>query len=369
MSSSERLDQFYTPRDTARELLALEPNLGEVRTIIDPACGAGSLLLSARERWPNARARGFDIDENVVARLKSDHTGLDLTTGSVYPTVKVSRKWMDRAEHDLVVMNPPYTMERRRYVNVDLGDVNFRSGLAMAHVAAAITHLRPRLGVLAVMPESAFHSELDASIRDFLSATMRMVIGKNIPNHVFRGARARSVLCGWFQRSEGTANEPMTIQRWTNTEALQVPPRILVRLNRGNLPVFRAKKHRNGLRFLHSTDLAGVAHDHDIPAFRVASLGGGQTSGIVVLLSRVGSPKREHVILVRLREEVQLSDCVIALEARTWEDARVVRRVIHDNWHSFSELYRGTGAPFVTMTRLTSWLQGMGIGVGENYAQ
>jgi hypothetical protein len=81
----------------------------------------------------------------------------------------------------------------------------------------------------------------------------------------------------------------------------------------------------------------------------------------VVLLPRVGNPRREQVVALYLQEPVQLSDCVISLQVVSLRDARLLRRRLLQKWDEFVCLYRGTGARFVTVARLQNWLHSSGI--------
>jgi hypothetical protein len=63
------------------------------------------------------------------------------------------------------------------------------------------------------------------------------------------------------------------------------------------------------------------------------------------------------VVALKLLGEVQLSDCVIALKVGSRRDSLRLRKLVLSQWDSFASLYRGTGARFTTVARLTDWLR------------
>lgn len=94
---------FFTPAWVARHLLDLVVASGlEPTVVFDPACGAGALLLAARERFPDAHLVGWDCDDHAL-RLARAALGAaaELEARDAY----ASDDW-PRA--DLVVVNPPY---------------------------------------------------------------------------------------------------------------------------------------------------------------------------------------------------------------------------------------------------------------------
>jgi hypothetical protein len=66
-------------------------------------------------------------------------------------------------------------------------------------------------------------------------------------------------------------------------------------------------------------------------------------------------PSRSLMRILSFGSSVQLSDCVIAIKAphAVLEHAAAA---INQRWASFCGIYAGTGAKFVTVARLGSWL-------------
>lgn len=362
MTDPSDFDKYYTPLSIARDLLALAQGVPAPSVVVDTSCGAGHLLLASEERWPGVLVRGLDLDKEMVAILRRGQPNWDIAVGSIYPAARGPAGWCRRYRCDLLVANPPFSMEKRRFLESTFAGKAQRTGLAMAHVIAATEAFRPRLGVVAVMPESAVHSELDVVAREYLALEHEFIVGAEVHNTTFPGARARSVLCAWLRRDALVGHRIFARPRLSRRETAAVLGDG-VAVVRGSLPVFRAHDDPGGPRFLHSTHLRGLRSDAGVPARRVASLGQGTVVGHTVLIARVGLPRAECVVALKIRQAVQLSDCVLSLSVASWSQATFLRRLILSEWHSFSGLYRGTGAPFITLGRLTDWLIDRGISV------
>ena len=58
---------------------------------------------------------------------------------------------------------------------------------------------------------------------------------------------------------------------------------------------------------------------------------------------------------------IVLSDCVIAIQCTTKEDAAEVRSRLLSRWTEFSDIYGGTCAPYMTINKLQDFLLRCGI--------
>jgi len=116
------LGQYFTPR-TARELLLTQlPKLNNA-AILDPACGTGEFLLSAKDHFPNPRLYGWEIDEelvnisrNLIPEAHIDHLN----------TIQND----DFESYDFIIGNPPYyefkpdTQTKKKYQEITNGRLN-----------------------------------------------------------------------------------------------------------------------------------------------------------------------------------------------------------------------------------------------------
>jgi hypothetical protein len=51
-----------------------------------------------------------------------------------------------------------------------------------------------------------------------------------------------------------------------------------------------------------------------------------------------------------------LSDCVLGIKTKTLKDAKAVKSCLIENWNDMNDLYKGTGARYITIERLSDFL-------------
>lgn len=201
MSPAVRRDRgvHYTPAPLARLIVELAVDaLGAVpRSVCDPACGAGSLLLAAADAMA---AAGVPPEEVVERRL----AGVELDAEAAQVARSALVRWADehgagrpvvpdvrcadalgtvgleglRSAHDLVIGNPPFLdqldrrssrdADRRARVRERFGPVGPYCDDAALHLLAGLDLVRPG-GVLAmVQPQSFLGARDTAAVRDRL---------------------------------------------------------------------------------------------------------------------------------------------------------------------------------------------------------
>ena len=168
LEKRKALGQFFTPEDLRRALLD-QLRLPARPAILDPACGTGEFLRSAREAWPDARLAGFEVDPEL-ARIAAQ----------VIPDASI--RCVDalalpfEPAFDLVLGNPPYfqfkpdAAFRQRYASAISG----RPNTYACFLKLGLELLRPG-GVLAfVLPPSMNNGAYFRSLREFILATCRV---------------------------------------------------------------------------------------------------------------------------------------------------------------------------------------------------
>lgn len=95
------LGQYFTPKSVREVLLSKLPNTINEPKILDPGCGTGEFLITAKEYFKNPKLYGWDIDNKLAniakklvpeAKFKSMDSLLDEEYG----------------KYDFVIGNPPY---------------------------------------------------------------------------------------------------------------------------------------------------------------------------------------------------------------------------------------------------------------------
>ena len=95
------LGQYFTPKSIREKLLSKLPISIKNPRVLDPACGTGEFLLSAKRYFSNPEIHGWDIDENLVKISKralpdSNLKNIDSLLNNGY------------GKFDFVIGNPPY---------------------------------------------------------------------------------------------------------------------------------------------------------------------------------------------------------------------------------------------------------------------
>ena len=94
------LGQYFTP-DSLREKILSKLPKKENPKILDPGCGTGEFLLTAKEYFENPKLYGWDIDEKLV-RISQ----------KLVPDAQIEKadalKRNDYEKYDFVIGNPPY---------------------------------------------------------------------------------------------------------------------------------------------------------------------------------------------------------------------------------------------------------------------
>ncbi|BBD73522.1 restriction endonuclease subunit M [Sulfodiicoccus acidiphilus] len=115
------LGQFFTPRHLREEVLSHIPRLTRPR-VLDPACGTGEFLASAREHFVDPELHCWEVDSKL-AQLAREL----VPEARVEVVDSLSRPF--REEFDVVLGNPPYFQVPRapldpRYAGVTSGRPN-----------------------------------------------------------------------------------------------------------------------------------------------------------------------------------------------------------------------------------------------------
>jgi hypothetical protein len=125
---------------------------------------------------------------------------------------------------------------------------------------------------------------------------------------------------------------------------------------RGSIPIHETAAKRTEIPVLHTTELN---QNRAQPAVRFASKGRLLDQALHLLIPRVGHPRMDKLCLFE-PTRMAISDCVIGIVGRTPSVTALIKNSIERNWKDFAELYRGTGAPYVGVLQLGSFLAANG---------
>ena len=118
--------QYFTPRSIREALINRLPNTIINPKILDPGCGTGEFLITAKQYFKNPELHGWDIDKKLVNIAKE-----------IVPEAKIKNLDallnQDYGEYDFVIGNPPYyefspSIEiKKKYREIINGRVNIFS--------------------------------------------------------------------------------------------------------------------------------------------------------------------------------------------------------------------------------------------------
>jgi len=352
------LDRYYTPRDLAVDLLTdcmpLKPNV-----CVDSTCGEGNLLEAASTVFGNVKCIGIDRDKKAIDSLRKRKPQWELSVADLLNPNSVNKTHVatNYINSDLLILNPPFSIGRKKIHPVEFKGEKIKSSIAMAHVLTSIELFEPKHGAFLIVPESLLYSEADALARELLFSDYTCTVMGDLHCSTFSGARARSVAIK-LTPGECVDMDPANSLCYEKT--------LKIKVVRGGLPVHEKTYSRNGLPYVHTTDLAELISEKDTAKLSsVRQCTRGHIEGWVILIPRVGVPHLSMLNPVFLQRKVQLSDCVIALSCSSKTGANNIAKRIKSNWTFFENHYKGTGARYTTISRLKDCLNYICISLDE----
>lgn len=351
-------DQFFTPPKLVESVVGAV-SVRRVRCVADFAAGHGDLLNGIKRRWSKCKVVAADIDRICVDKLKHawpawKSVRCDFLNGKAREASAVLGAVVGKC--DVIVLNPPFSGRGGRTVAVAAAGKEMRCSRAMAFVVVAVEYLRPDGQLLAILPASCKTSIKDRLAREYCDEYCEVTHIETFARQAFSGCAAKTILVK-LQRRKNRRKKSRTIRCSRQGYCAE---RLQARIVRGCIPVFRAENGLAGAEFpfIHTTDLQGQYVEK---AERSIRLGNRAVVGPALLLSRVGSPSTQKCAVYGSRKPIVLSDCVIALECKTKDDAAQIRKRLIAKWRVFADSYNGTCAPYITIDALKNLLRRWGI--------
>lgn len=355
MSNWIDTDKYYTPPAVANRAFECAKITTQPLICADTACGSGSLLSAAQDVLQAKYCIGIDKDREIIHQLRRERPEWRLYIGDLLKRHRAPPINFPGAAYsvDLLVLNPPFSLGSKKFVSVNYSGQPIKCSVAMAHILRSLELFTPTQGAIAVVPESLLYSDTDQSAREILEKSFSMSEFQQLSIYTFRGARVNSSFVQIGTKFHGTRAQKKDVYSGSTISTLVV---------RGGLPMHTFKRVDSGIKVIHSTSLKSIA----IKGFSVttdftSAAAKGRIIGWMLLIPRVGVPKDEAFRAVYSTNEVQLSDCVIGMQFKTKDEALHAQSRVLANWQSLINLYRGTGARYITISRLINWLSCIGI--------
>ena len=302
-----------------------------------------------------------DIDSRAVRTLRkvsgSWRTGVcDFMNPRSRQSSPVLRSLNGRT--NLVLLNPPFSCRGGKRVSATIGDTTSKCSIGLAFVVNSIDYLAEGGELIAVLPEGSLTSEKDATTWSLLRRMGDTEVLKNNGLRTFAHAAVRTAVVRFQKRHSRVKTEPSPVLNNGSASCQELlPPVHIVRGTTQMNEIQRGEGYADSIAFIHSTHL----QDFKVSShYKVRGRLGRCAAGPMVLLPRVGQPKRSKVAQYLDRDVFMLSDCVIALMCHSPGRAELLWRDLQSNWSLLEQEYVGSGARYITNRRLSDFLTRLG---------
>jgi hypothetical protein len=221
----------------------------------------------------------------------------------------------------------------------------------MAFVLFAFEYLRVGGEMIAILPAGSVLSKKDKAAWQALRKTSEVFMLNQLHHRTFKSCSPSTVLVR-IKKLPVLGDESCCLEvsdSGVGKETSKFP--LIVR---GTVQMHSVPAGHTPL--IHSTDLLS----YGIKASgRKTGARRSLVTGSFIAIARVGSPRKDKVALHQCDSEVALSDCVIAICCESASAAQSLHCRILESWHDLSSLYGGTGAKYITIEKLRTFIEGL----------
>lgn len=337
-------DLHYTPTLLAQHLVSFIEKRN-ISSIADFCVGEGDLLIAAKKRWPEANFYGCDISEKTIASMKKKHPNWMLSKCDFLNPKSRRSNHILKNKYDLILLNPPFTCKGATIESVVFEGIEYHMSTAMAFFVEAIHYLKEEGIMYAILPQSIAYSKKDEKIRNYLREKYNFRILEERNNQEFEKCAPNIVLA--------SINDKNTFTVPDTPNQLKIKIKKL-HIQRGNISMHEIKEIKTSpIHLIHSTNIREnkiINLKYKVDPIRSIIY------GPALLIHRVGQPNINKLCIINENEVYALSDCIIGIKAENIEDCHILKELILKNWFYFSNLYKGTGAKYITIERLKKFL-------------
>lgn len=339
-------DSFYTPKILADKLISYIDHSRTFKNVVDFCVGDGELLRAAEERWPTIQCFGSDISDKAIEYTKSRHSNWTLSRCDfLEPKSRDDSKFLKRKKRfDLILLNPPFTCRAGTLSYTTVEGQQFSTSTSMKFLLEALKYLSPKGLVYAILPLSVAHSQKDRKVWSFLEKVYNLTVLEETSTKYFKNCTPNIILVSLndFNQSKRIHYRDRSDSCFSGLEVF-----------RGKFSIHMLRNYPGKHYLVHTTNLKHNKIQNTI--FKV-DYPSSIIQGPALLLPRVGKPDFSKVCIIKLEEEYCISDCIIALKCESNEIALTLFAFFSNNWESFSLLYRGTGAHYITKEKVEQYL-------------
>lgn len=346
------VDSFYTPQALAELLIEFIPEKG-FKNIVDFCVGDGELLRAASKKWPSAKFYGTDISKKAIQSVRKNHPEWSISQCDFIDNnsrSKCNAIKSNPSGFDLILLNPPFTCKASTFHKVTLDKKEYNVSTAMKFIVESIKYLSASGVIYAIVPSSIIYSQKDKVILNQLEKEYKFKILDEPRKQFFQKCSPNIALIS----INSAYNLPLEI----NIKTLNVSS-FVENVYRGSLPMNIARKSIHGNYYIiHTTNLKNN-HVRGLE-YKISDYSS-IISGPAVLIPRVGHPNINKICSITSKEKYVLSDCVFAIKTKNESFTEKLKEMLIKDKTNFYNLYKGTGASYITIDRLKEYL-----GIPEN---
>ncbi len=339
-------DSFYTSTSLA-EILVSHVDRKKIYSIADFCVGGGELLRSAQAKWKNAELFGIDISNDAITKLKKTHPDWNVESCDfLNEELKSNCKLLKDKTFELILLNPPFTCKGSKIHKVEFNGVNYNVSTAMLFLLKSIKYLAPNGIIVSILPISTAYSQKDLKIWNVLEKKYNLTIIEERDKQYFKACYPPNIIIASLNDFSIRKKSPLKNRIEPNVK--------IEKIIRGQLSMNELLVDTNSTKLLiHSTNLR---NNQIVNVIYKVQNNYPLISGPGVVIHRVGNPKPSKVCTMKKSEKYILSDCLVFIKTETHIDSKKLKEYIISNWSSFESLYKGTGAKYITLNRLSDFL-------------
>lgn len=339
-------DSFYTPDYLAKLLVNYAKNT-TVKSVVDFCVGEGELLKAAFQKWPDSDLYGTDISIEIINKLNKEHPDWKIEYCDFVDENSRNQCSVLKKQFDIILLNPPFTCKGATISTVVFDNKIFKMSTAMSFFVTSLTYLKTGGEIYAILPQSVAYSEKDSIIWQYLSDFYSLRILEERHNKDFRQCTPNTILVNLIKK-KNKAPIILKTDTYNLTQFLPNPVRII----RGSISMHLKEKYAYGemkLPLIHTTNLQNhsisnityfIRSEHSV------------VKGPALLIPRVGNYSQHKITMINTGEKYSISDCIIALEYKDINECCKLFDYIINNWPTFVQIYKGTGAKYTTIKRI-----------------
>ena len=339
-------DSFYTSTILA-EILVNYVEYDKINTVVDFCVGGGELLRSAQSKWKDVEVFGTDISNEAISLLHKNHPDWKVEyCDFINDNSRLSCKILENNKFDLILLNPPFTCKGSTIHKTKFDGIYYNVSTAMLFLLNSISYLSPNGAIYAILPISVAYSQKDSKIWNILEQKHNMTILEERDKQYFKNCYPPNIIL--VSLNDFKNKKPKETRKSIEFRAK------IEAIIRGQISMNEIIEDSTSTKLLiHSTNLRNnkiVDVSFKVQTNHHLIIGPG------IIIHRVGNPNPLKICTIKKTDKYILSDCLIFIKTKTHQDADEIKNQIILNWSSFEKLYKGTGAKYITIKRLSFFL-------------